>query len=270
MKIKNTMQDFTRIIPKQNYEKWPGKLGLMAELFYQTEYQTVKKKFRTAGIIQINPNNLEVVMEKINKDHLIFTPFKKIGISFGFTAVAGPVESNQPFNWQGCLTRTHKDGQKFKEAFLKSDHQTIGRMLGYPECCINYFIRSFPIDPCPIWVDLEGKIKGFPECNGMLRYFGPKIVAHLSCSPTCRETQKIGKIWFKTMQEINKNLANELYNLLAGPIIWNSYHGVVQIETPYFVGLNNVLFILKKPRIINWQAKKKPFKKITKRKSKKI
>ena len=72
------------------------------------------------------------------------------------------------------------------------------------------------------------------------------------------------------MQEIDKNLANELYSLLASPIVWNSYHGVVQIETPYFVGLNNTLFILKKPRIINWQVKKKPFKKTTKRRGKKI
>ncbi len=250
------IQDFTRIIPKQNYEKWPGKLSLMVKLFNQTEYQIVKKKIRIAAIVELDPNNLQNFLEKVNKDRLIFTPLKKVAISTGFSANHISPEPNQPFLWKGCITRTYKDGQKFKEAYLKNDHRVIGRMLGYPECCIDYFIKNFPIDSCPIWVDLEGKVKGFPENNGMLRYFGPKIVAHLSCSPTCEATKEIGKTWFKLMQEIDNNLADELYKLLASPITWNSYHGVVQIETPYFVGLNSALFVLKKPRIIDWQAQK--------------
>ena len=251
------MQDFTRIIPKQGYEEWPGKLGRMSELSHQAEYQMVKKKLRTAALIQVDPRNLQAILEKINKDKLIFTPLKKIGISSGFSATVKPAEPDQPFLWQGCLTRTYKDSQRFKEADSKNDHRTIGRMLGYPDCCIDYFIRTFPIDPCPIWMDLEGKVRGYPEANGLLRYFGPKIVAHLSCSPTCRATKEIGKTWFKVMQEIDKDLANELYRLLAGPITWNSYHGVVQVETPYFVGLNNSLFLLKKPRIIIWKGERK-------------
>ncbi len=143
-------------------------------------------------------------------------------------------------------------------------------MLGYPSCCIDYFIRTFPLNNVPVWLDLEGKIRGYPECNGLLRYFSPIIISHFSCSPICEATRKIGKSWLRIMQEIDKNLADELYNLLAGPITWNSYHGVAQIETPYFVGLNNDLFLLKKPRIIIWEGIKKPFKKTSlKRKLKK-
>ena len=262
------MQDFTRIIPKHKYEEWPGKLGRMSELFSQAEYQMVKKNFRTAAIVRLDPNNLQAILEKANKDRLILTLLKKQSISAGFSATIKPAEQGQPFIWSGCLTRTYKDGQKFKQADSKNDHQTIGRMLGYPDCCIDYFIRTFPIDPVPVWVELKGKVRGFPECNGMLRYFGPKIVAHLSCSPLCQATKEIGKTWFKVMQEIDKDLANELYELLAGPITWDSYHGVVQIETPYFVGLNNALFILKKPRIINWAAIKEKQKPLAKKRLK--
>jgi len=251
------IQDFTRIIPKQGYEEWPNKLCKMNELFRQVEYQMVKKNFRQAAIIQVDPNNLQFFLEKTNKDHLIFTPLKKISISNnGFSALAKTPELGKPFMWTGCLTKNYQGGQQFKEAYFKNDHKIIGKMLGYPSCCIDYFIRAFPIDPCPIWIDLNGKAKGFPECNGMLRYFGVLMTAHLSCSPTCEATKEIGKTWFKLMQEIDNNLADELYKLLASPITWNSYHGVVQIETPYFVGLNSALFVLKKPRIIDWQAQK--------------
>ncbi len=250
------MQDFTRIIPKHHHEEWPQKLGQIGELFQEIEYQTVKREIRKATIVQVNPDNLETFLEKTNRDRLLFTPLKKVGLHSGFKTLTESPKPNEPFSWQGCLTKNYKDGQLFKESYSKNDHQSIGKLLGYPDCCISYFIRTFPIDPCPIWVDLEGKVTGFPECNGMLRYFGPKIVTHLSCSPTCQETRKIGKVWFEIMQEINKDLAKEIYQLLAGPIVWNSYHGVLQVETPYFVGLNNAFYILKKPRIINWQGQK--------------
>lgn len=251
-----SIQTFTRIIPKQKFEEWPEKLGRMSQLFQEAEYQMVKKKFRQAAIIQVDPNNLQAAMERINKDGLLFIPLKKMALSAGFSATYQAPAPGQPFYWQGCLIHTYRDGQRFKEADLKNDHRTIGRMLGYPDCCIDYFIRAFPIDPAPIWIDLEGKVIGLPECNGMLRYFGPKIVAHLSCSPTCQPTRKIGEIWFKVMQEIDGDLANELYKLLSGSITWNSYHGVVQVETPYFVGLNDALFLFKKPRIIIWKGKR--------------
>lgn len=251
------MQEFTRIIPKKGYEKWPNKLSLMASLLIQTEYQTLKNNLRKATITQVDPNNLDSFLQEINKDRLIFTPFKKVSILNGFSSIAKVPDPGQPFLWNGVVTKNYEDGEKIKKAHLKSDHQTIGEMLGYPDCCINYFINSFPIDPCPIWTGTEGKVNGFPECNGILRYFGPKITAHLSCSPTCQKTREIGKNWFKVMQEINKDLADEIYNLLAGPITWNSYHGVIQVETPYFVGLNNGLFILKKPRIIEWKGVQK-------------
>ncbi len=256
-KLNKYMQDFTRIIPKHHYEEWPQKLGQMNELFQQAEYQTVKKGIREAAIIQINPDNLEIFLEKTNKDRLLFTPLRKTALHSGFKTLVESVKPNEPFLWQGCLTKNYKDSQLFKEGYFKSDHQVVGQMLGYPDCCIAYFQRTFPIDPCPIWVDLEGNLTGFPEGNGMLRYFGTLIVAHLSCSPTCQETKKIGKVWFQIMQEINKDLAKELYRLLAGPMVWNSYHGILQVETPYFVGLNNALYILKKPRIINWQGQKR-------------
>jgi len=255
------IQDFTRIIPKQGYEEWPNKLSKISELFLRTEEQMVKKKYRAAAIVDVSVDNFQSFLDRINKNGLMFTPIRKRAISSGFSALTKSVEPGQPFVWQGCLTRNYKDGQKFKEADLKNDHRTIGQMLGYPECCIDFFINNFPIDPCPIWVGLEGKVRGFPECNGILRYFGPRITAHLSCSPTCQATKEVGKIWFKVMQEINKELAQELYNLLNGSVIWNSYHGVVQVETPYFVGLNNSFYLLKKPRIINWEGKKETQKK---------
>jgi len=247
------MRDFVRIIPKKGFEDWPSKLGQMSHLYSLTEYEMVKRGLRPAATYHIDHLALVEEMEKIRKDGLIFTPLRKSGYYQGFAHFHPPVKPGEPFFWYGCLTKTQRDAEIFKRADEKGDHKTIGKMLGYPECCIEYFEKIFPINYDPIWVDLEGEVKGFPEANQMLRYFGPRITSHLSCSPTCKKTKEIGEVWFKIMKELNEKLAKEMYDLLSGPIIWNSYHGVVQVETPYFLGLTHTFPYLEKPRIIKFE-----------------
>jgi len=250
------MQSFSRIIPKQGHEDWPLKLGKMRDLYQETEYQTVKKDIRRAAIIPLHPENLDKLLEKFRKDGLIFVPIYKVKRSESFSFKIEIAKGGEPFYWMGYLVKSEKDATILKKASKKHDHRIIGQMLGYPECCIKYFIKNFPVNYDPIWVDLDGDIKGDPECNGMLRYFGPKIVPHYSCSPTCEATKKIGEIWLKIMREIDKNLTKEMYDLLTGPMTWNSYHGVIQVETPYFIGVVNSFPFAEKPKIINWEARK--------------
>lgn len=248
------MENFVRIIPKKGCEHWPAKFGQMARLFNEAEYGMVKAGFRLAAVIHINQNNLGEMLEQINKDNLIFTPILRSGYYEGFAHKHKEVKLGEPFYWYGSLTKTYQDGQKFKKAELSGDHKTIGLMLGYPKCCIEYFIKAFPANYDPIWLNKEGRIAGYPENNQLLRYFGARITSHFSCSPDCPATKKFGQLWLKTMKEINQETAKELYNLLSLEIIWSSYHGIVQVETPYFIGLTHTFPLIKKPRIIKWRC----------------
>jgi hypothetical protein len=245
---------FVRILPKKGYEEWILKLSKMAFLFHEAEYQMVKEGYRKAAVIHISQENLGAMLEKINKDKLVFTPILTSGYYQGFAHKHKPPKPGEPFFWYGSLTKTYEDGQRFKKAELERDHKTIGLLLGYPECCIRYFIKNFPINYDPIWIDKKGKVSGYPECNQMLRYFGARITSHLSCSPKCKETKKVGEKWIKVMEKIDKDLTKELYQILAGPMTWNSYHGVAQVETPQFIGLTHTFPILEKPRIIEWKG----------------
>jgi hypothetical protein len=252
--ISKNMKEFTKIIPKKGYENWLDKLGKMGELVSQTEVQTVVDNLRKAAILSAHVSRLYSLIDEFNRDGLVVTPLTRAESGRGFSTLATPTKDPNA-DWIVCLTRSYEDGQKFKSAYFKNDHKTIGEMLGYPDCCIKYFIKSFPVDHVPIWLGLSGRIKGYPEANGMLRYFGPKLTSHFSCSPLCEKTKEIGEIWFEEMNKINGELSQEMRDLLSGPIVWNSYHGVVQIDTPYFVGLNSSLCLLNKPRIIHWKGK---------------
>jgi hypothetical protein len=252
--MQDFVSSFVRIMPKQGHQDWMFKLGRMAMLFQEAEYQMVKQGHRPAAIIHIDQNNLGEMLEKINKDRLVFTPILTSGWYEGFAHKHKAVQPGEPFYWYGSLSKTYEDGQKFKKAEFAGDHKTIGSLLGYPKCCASYFTKAFQINYDPIWLNKQGKISGYPECNQMLRYFGARLTSHFSCSPVCEATRKIGQNWLKVMQEIDKDLAKELYDLLSGPLTWNSYHGVVQVETPYFVGLTHTFPLLEKPRIINWKG----------------
>jgi len=258
--MQDFVTNFVRIMPKQGHEDWMIKLFKMSQLVLESEYQMVKQGHRPAATTNLDQNNLQHMLERFNKDRLIFTPLRKSGYYQGFGHKHKEVGPGEPFYWYGCITRTLEDARRFKKADIgdgkDSDHITIGLMLGFPKCCAEYFEKTFHKNYDPIWIGKEGKINGHPECNTLLRYFGARIIHHFTCSPTCEATRKIGKIWLKVMKEIDKELTEELYELLAGPIIWSSYHGVVQVETPYFVGLTHTYPLIEKPRIIEWKGKK--------------
>lgn len=248
------MKDFVRIIPKKGFEEWPGKLNKISRLFHEAEYQMVKEGKRDAATTHIDQNNMKEIMDRINKDDLKFTPLRKSGYYQGFAHTHKAVEPGEPFYWYGCITRTQKEAEIFRKADAEGDHDVVGKLLGFPDCCRKYFSKTFPsVNYDPVWVDREGGVNGYPECNNMLRYFGARITSHLSCSPVCQKTKEIGLAWFEIMKKNDRKLADELYNLLAREMTWNSYHGVVQVDTPYFLGLTHTFPYVEKPRIIYWQ-----------------
>lgn len=240
-------------MPKYGCEEWPWKLPKMSKLFLDTEIQTVAEGIRRAATIHLSQDNLDRVLPELNRKGLVFTPLRKSGYYKGFAHTHKEVKPGDRFYWYGCVTKNYEDGQAFLAADKAYDHKTVGELLGFPECCSSYFIEWFPKNYDPIWTELEGEVSGYPEANQMLRYFGVRITSHLSCSPTCEGTREIGQRWFEVMKQIDEEAATALYNLLSQPMTWNSYHGVVQVETPYFVGLTHTFPILEKPRIIKWR-----------------
>ncbi len=226
----------------------------MAGMFAHAEYEMVRRESRKGAIIHIDQNNYETLTEKMNRDGLVFTPFLKSGYYKGFSHQHKPVKPGEPYYWYGSLTKTYEDGLEFKKANEESDHRAYGRFLGYPECCSEYFTENFSKNYDPIWLDREGEVEGYPENNQMLRYFGARITSHFSCSPTCEKTREIGKKWFEVMSDFDKDLAGELYDLLSSEITWDSYHGVVEVQTPYFVGITHTFPLIEKPRVIKWRT----------------
>ena len=245
---------FTRIVWKKDRENINKHIASASRLLNECEYLTVVKQQRQATTYHVDLENLSQALERFNSSGLVFTPCKRSGFYQGFAHKHKAVKLGDPYYWFGCVTRTHEEGMIFKEAEKSGDHTTIGKMLGYPECCIEYFKENFPKNYDPVWLNDNDVPDGEAVANILLRYFGIRIISHLACSPHCEGSIKVGRERLEIIREIDLQAADWLLEFLAMPMTWNSYHGVVEVDTPNFLGLTHT-FPMDKPRIIKWRYK---------------
>jgi hypothetical protein len=245
---------FTRIIQKHGKDDLSQEIIRYAKLFYECEYQTAVQGQRRATTAHVSIDNLQETIDRFNRDGMIFTPCRRSGFYQGFAHQHKEVKPGDPYYWFGAVTRTVEDGLLFKEAEAKGDHQTMGKLLGYPECCTEYFTENFPVNYDPVWLGCESAPDGNPAVNILLRYFGIRVISHLACSPSCEGSLKQGVERIEIMRGMDREGTDRLLEFLSGPMTWDSYHGIVEIDTDTFIGVTHTFPILDNKRIIKWRC----------------
>lgn len=246
------IQGFTKVVWKKGNDNINLQLNNASKLFYECEYKSVLEGQRLATTDHISLDNLDILLSKLTKDGLVFTPCKKSGFYQGFAHKHKAVEPGKPYYWFGCITKTIEDGIKFKEAEDMGDHETMGTLLGYPSCCVKYFKDTFHTNYDPVWLNDDSISNGKAVANNLLRYFGVRVISHFSCSPGCKKSIKVGNERLEIMKSIDQDTVNWLLDFLSTSMTWNSYKGVVEVDTTNFLGLTHTYPLIDKPRIFKW------------------
>jgi len=125
------------------------------------------------------------------------------------------------------------------KAWAASDNYKIGSLLGYPECCRDFFED--------IWVDEKWfdttwpmvreqakdlQIEVQPGINILWRWHGLRTVSHLPCSFNCAESVAQGNAALKVMAKHHPQEAEWLQEILSWPVEWSALHGIAEIRTP--------------------------------------
>ncbi|MBI2103247.1 DUF483 domain-containing protein [Candidatus Woesearchaeota archaeon] len=100
-------------------------------------------------------------------------------------------------------------------AELKCDDKELGRMLGYPSCCVEFFCKRFSeanpnlqLKPTNMFTNLT---KRAHDCV---------LLSHFPCSSNCSESITIGKRYLDLIQKWDQERADQLKKeLQAGPAI---------------------------------------------------
>ena len=236
-------------------EEWTPKLARIRKVYSEAEIKTVAKGMRRVYVLHVNSRAFDKSYDFLRENDMVFYPTNKSGVYQGFSHKHMPVKHGEAYTLYGGAVKN--DDREAGELFVEytkatpTNHVEIGRLLGYPECCLEFFDKNWnksSIDPMyeaslrtkgAKRSGAEATVNTHPYCNNMLRYFGIRMTPHLTCSLQCEDTIKWGEQWFETMLEIDEEAAEWTKELLSMPLTWNCYRGVAIIDTPVFRGVTN-------------------------------
>lgn len=111
----------------------------------------------------------------------------------------------------------------------------LGRLLGYPKCCVEAFQDRWPIaekqhqgDLAPMLVDGLGPHNW--SLNPLGRYFGAEYLAHFPCSLQCEASMAQASRQTEALQLFEPETLHALRSMLARPYLYTDEEGVFCFE----------------------------------------
>jgi len=258
--LDHVMHPFSRIqwVSKPVKDKWEKKFNKAQQFFKIMETQSVIQGLRSATTTHIAPQELDKKIQEYNMHGLVFLPIQKVGLYNGRSNYHPPVIKGRPWTYYGVLADSIEHAQEFAYASDAMDHRRIGRLLGFPECCISFFLDHFPkkyVDP--IWQQAENasnefivkkeekliRLKNLPwELNNFVKSFSVMTGFQCICSYNCQNSLMIAREWVDLAKSINIEGVHDLEQILRMPMEWESGRGIAYIRTPLFKAAYNSNF----------------------------
>jgi len=143
-----------------------------------------------------------------------------------------------PITYLGSgLYHVYISKDKNKTKFLKllenkNDDYAAGELLGYPKCCIEFFIANEEKQQkiqndyvLPALNNSEGfKFKFYT--NYAIRYFDITLLSHFPHSFHCKESINIAKNNLECIKKYSNDLANKFEIMLKNPVLYTENNGV--------------------------------------------
>lgn len=253
---------FSRIIwrtPKIGKE-WRPIQQKIKQVEWETEYEMVKRGLRPCNVYQLDPKQFDTQIDQVMNDGLYYLSILRSATYQGFGHRHYPVSEINAENFEntfvyGVVADTYEHALEFKEAHLakETDHKTIGRLLGYPECCTEFF--------CEIWLNAgcvdpmyetalntdgaelvkrgEVRVWGNPIFNRLIRYWGFQCIPYFAHSYDCKESAKFADVFFGIMKEKAPDECEKLMEVLNMPMTWSVNNLIVEVQHPLFIGVVN-------------------------------
>lgn len=93
---------------------------------------------------------------------------------------------------------------------LVNDHQKLGLLLGYPECCVDFFCQNFNEQN----TNLELKPTNM-YTNTKKRDKDVVVLSHFPCSSDCPQSILLGKKYVEIITKVDVTRATQLHTMLS-------------------------------------------------------
>jgi hypothetical protein len=259
-RLQFVLPEFTRLswVSDRAREVWEPRLKRIRQAWLEIEWLAVVQGVRHCCVTMASPEEFVTRAGEWAKRGLNALPIEIQGVAAAsYANKSVPVEPGKPIVFRLVLG-TPADVATFQEAWEAGDQAAIGRLLGYPACCYEFFKRvwvdegltdtTWPMalatavpSPLPSPPGGEGKgegqrsiqVSGPPQANILWRWLGVRAVSHLPCRFDCWATVKLADKLLAVGREAG--FASEvdwLMDILSWPVEWSALHGIAEVKTP--------------------------------------
>jgi len=251
-RIKHVLPDWTRVqwTSIENRIKYEPIITAINNAWKQIERMSVVHDIRPSALDIIPPEDLLRLTEEYKQHGVLVVPLAKEGKSKTYSSTTKPYTSGQ-YNVRVVFTKSEKMAEEWFNIWQAEPSirdREAGRLLGYPTCCTNHFMKywvdqgfvdttwKWPADSLQLTDNnhtIHIKADTPPEANIMWRWQGVRLASHLPCSFECKATEELGI----KMAELGRQLGyskeiNWIYEFLSWPVEWSALHGIAEIRTP--------------------------------------
>jgi len=241
------LEPFTRIYTYYPYDdsKLREMINRLSRAYHNAEYETVKRGYRKATIYHVYARNYDKEVERVFRDGMVWLPILRSKAYSGFSHKHFPVGQIDMNTFvYGALSTSLRWAEEMVEAHSgRTDHRKIGELLGYPKCCVEFFVKVWgegiydPVYEIAMNTDEKdviGKdeivVYGHPYLNQLTRYAGLRVVPWFPCSYNCKESvRQAENVWIKIMREYDDEAVDWYEEIVKEGIVWNSLYGVVEV-----------------------------------------
>jgi hypothetical protein len=202
------------------------------------EWRSILSGIRPCACIVTSPKCISLLTAEVSAQGLKLYPLRVIELTAN-------QRTDSPVLIDAVIGR-RRDAQRFVKAWKRRDTEEMGRLLGYPRCCREFFRTVFELRRLidQTWTaamnttaakheDRVIRITATPWGNSLLRTIGLKPVLHLPCSFECAASLELGARFSELM--CTEGYAEEVTYLreaLQWPAEWSGLHGIAEIRTP--------------------------------------
>jgi hypothetical protein len=225
-------------------EVWDPRISSVSTAWLKVERDSVIQGIRAGALQHVTPENLPTLIQELAPHGLIALPLGKSPRADGYQSASRALNDGEPWDYRVAITRP-QHAAEWSRAWAANDDDTIGALLGTPECCRRFFERVWKtkrwIDTTiPMCRDLSEKstqtsdnahgIANIPPGVNMLwRWLGVRPVSHLPCSFQCVESLALAHKCRQILPETERAWMDEI---LSWPVRYTSLHGIAEITSP--------------------------------------
>lgn len=241
------LPDFCRLswVSAVARDQWQDGLARGNAVISKLEEMTVLEGMRECSLVAVPADQFEERQQQICRRGLRLAVLDRFASNNRYTTALTRTDATNATLW--CAVGRDANAQIAHDCFQAGDTDRLGRLLGYPECCVAFFRRVWNqegnIDttwPMAAATPADGaeRIREFdiaPENNILMRWIGIRPVFHLPCSFNCSATRQVAK----AIQHVARSTGcsrelEPLYRLLELPLQWTALHGIAEVTTPAF------------------------------------